>query len=407
MRSWLFVPILFLLNPALSQTAETFHLINFMPPQGWAATTNDLFRQYTHNDQNQNAFCMIMIYGSNYSAGNQTDDFREEWETRIIPVATASEAVNPSAGTTSTGITYTEGGAHVAMNDGSGKLYIHMIVLRIDDKRQSLLYILGSKDMLKTYQNDLRGFLSGITNATTDQPRATEGKKPAMESTNPPIPEVPSNLGTFYFGYETRFVGVNSGNTPVYLYLFPDNSFQWGYFQHGYYNYNKAQEQKAFPDFCGTYTRNGNVIGLTFYKSAYHPEFTVDQKGNLKSNSGSYTLFKLPTLKSLALEGTYSVELWSGGPKPKATFHLNGRFEDNALLCSGEAVDYSIPLNTAQQRMNENKVPGAGSYRMVDNTLILHYDDGRWRQLLFYVVDLSAGKPERIVVAGQTYTLVK
>ena len=404
MRSWLFVSILFLLNPAFSQTAETFHLINFTPPQGWAATPNDLFRQYTHNGQNQNTFCVIMIYGSSYSAGNPADDFREEWETRIIPVATAAETVKPSAGTTSTGISYMEGGSQLAMNDGS-RLYAHMVVLSIGDKRQSLLYILGSKDMLKIYQNDLRVFLSGIMNATVDQPRATEGKKPSME--NPAIPEVPSNLGTFYHGYETRMVGSSAGNSPVYLYLFPDNSFQWGYFQHGYYNYNKVQEQKAYPDFCGTYTRNGNVIGLNFYKSSYHPEFTTDQKGNLKSNSGSYTLFKLPALKGLALEGTYSVELWSDGPKPKATFHLNGRFEDNALLCSGEAVDYTIPPNTAQQRMNENKIPGKGSFRIIDHTLILHYDDGRWRQLLFYVVDLYGGKPERIVVAGQTYTLVK
>lgn len=370
MRPWLFVSIMFLLKPAFSQTAETFHLITFTPPKDWAATPTDLLRQYTHNNPNQNAYCMIMIYGSSYSAGNPVDDFREEWEMRIIPVATVSENTKPSAGTTSRGISYREGGAQLAMNDGS-RLYVHMVVLRIGDKRQSVLYILGSKDMLKIYQDDLRVFLSGIMKAGTALPQAIEEGKPSMGNTNPAIPEVASNLGTFYHGYETRVVGSSAGNSPVYLYLFPDNSFQWGYFQHGYYNYNKAQEKKAYPDFCGTYTRNGNVIGLNFYKSSYHPEFTTDQKGNLKSNSGSYTLLKLPSLKGLTLEGTYSVELWSGEPKPKATFHLNGRFEDHALLCSGERVDYSIPPNTAQQRMDENKTPGAGSYRIVDNTLIL------------------------------------
>jgi hypothetical protein len=335
------------------------------------------------------------------SAGNPMDDFREEWQTRILSVATPLTTVTPSMGATAGGIDFVEGSGDASLNDGTGRLFIHAVVLRIDDQRQSVLCLTGTRNMLNAFQRELQLFFSGMTSV---QDLTSHEKKDAPVY-HADIPDVPSNRGTLYHGYQTSMVGVATGHSPIYLYLFPDNTFQWGYFQRGYYNYNGELEKKMFPDYCGTYTKSGQSIRLHFYKSDFQPEFADDGKGNLRNVSDKYTLFKLPPSDQVTLEGTYTVEAWSG-PKPTAKFYRNGRFEDHGLLCSGERIDHTIAPETAQRRMEENKIPGGGTYRIIDNSLILRYDDGRMRQLLFYVVDRTSN-PERINVAGSTYTLVK
>jgi hypothetical protein len=258
---------------------------------------------------------------------------------------------------------------------------------------------------------DYHQSLSDFFGSIMPTPEAAKtNSSPALEATAR-IAE--SNNGTLYYGIETEFMGVTAGNKPKYLYLLPDNTFQWGYYQRGYHMYNHAEELKLDDEFCGTYTRRDNRITLNFPGNPdYKPEFTFDEKGNLKSASNSYTMYRFSNLNGKRLEGKYSVEdnglPWPGG-KPTARFYRNGRFEDAGLLCMGEHVDSSMPLESAEKHLQENKVPGTGSYTIIDNSLVLHYDDGRVRQLLIYIYekDLMKDDPERLMITHSPIFLIR
>ena len=389
------------------QATETFHLIQYDAPSGWTYTPNDLFRQYTST--NGNAYCVITLYPSMPAAPQELDDFWQEWTSRMLAIGTTQNTVKPMSGVTAKGIKYVEGGANLLLKDGINNVYAHLVVLRIGAMRQSIVYASANKFMTNLYQQPLSTFFASLSQAEKQDAvspvQETQKITAAVESPG----SATSNNGTFYHGSEAVYVGPSTGNKPVYLYLFPDNHFQWGYYQVGYFNYNRAKELQTTPSFCGTYTRNGNNIRLNFAdNSGYHPEYTVDAKGNLQSHSNNYTLIKFPGLTGKQIKGTYTADAYGVKP-PQATFYLNGRFEDNALLCMGQQVDYSLPLDQADRQMAENKIPGTGNYRIVDHSLILNYDDGRKRQLLLYIFEEEAGKPSPslMMLAGIPLKLVK
>ena len=220
--------------------------------------------------------------------------------------------------------------------------------------------------------------------------------------------ELPSNNGTLYYGIQAASEGYNYGNSKRYLYLIPDNTFRYGYSQEGYFNYNTQSDRAKTPDFAGTWTKSGNSIRLNFYSSRAM-ELSVEGD-NL--NAGLYKLIKFPQLNGVTFEGTYIKadmirELWPNGQQPKATLHKNGRFEDKGLLGMGENIDVSLPFQEFKQRTAEIGMWGTGSYLIVDNSLLLNYDDGRKKQLLIYIFEEEVKKtsPALIVVAGLSFTL--
>jgi hypothetical protein len=390
-----------------SQSRETFHLIQYDAPSGWTYTSTEPVRQYTL--ANGNAYCVITLYPSMPAATQELDDFWQEWTGRVLAMGTTQNTVKPMSGVTAQGIKYVEGGANLLLKDGINNVYAHLVVLRIGAMRQSIVYGSATQFMTTLYQQPLSGFFASLSQAeiqaTASPVQGTQKIITVGESPG----SVTSNNGTFYHGSEAVFVGPSTGNKPVYLYLFPDNHFQWGYYQRGYFNYNRSQELQTTPSFCGTYTRNGNNIRLNFAdNSGYHPEYTVDAKGNLQSHSNNYMLIKFPGITSKQLKGTYTADAYGVTP-PQATFYLNGRFEDNALLCMGLQVDYSLPLDQADRLSAENRIPGTGNYRIVDHSLILNYDDGRNRQLLLYIYEEEAGKPSPrlMMLTGVALKLVK
>jgi hypothetical protein len=137
-------------------------------------------------------------------------------------------------------------------------------------------------------------------------------------------------------------------------------------------------------------------------------EFAVSQGGDLQSASEGYQLAKCPQLNGYLLEGRRTSSALSGptGGSPGHSFRRREGSRTKDFLYLGISEDLSLPLDELSRRNRENRLPGKGSYAIVDDTLLLNYDDGRRRQLLIYVFSDDARKdsPDLIVVAGMAFS---
>ena len=157
------------------------------------------------------------------------------------------------------------------------------------------------------------------------------------------------------------------------------------------------------------YTTNGNTINLNFY-SGRTMQFSINSNKDL--DGSGYRLTRFPSLNGHTIEGVYSQPNQRADVNGKvrmATLHKNGRFEDDGLLLIGNLIDPSLPYQVWQQKTTENATPGNGNYVIVDNSLLLSYDDGRKIQLMIYISleEFNSPSPKLVVVAGESFTLVK
>ena len=389
---------------------ETFDIATFTAPTGWQRLDSNgmiLFHDYK-TANGLNSFCQIFLYPSVNSSGNAEKDFTNTWA-HLVARPTANNS-KPTTEITKTddGWTVVTGYANITFQDltytcmlvtASG--FSKTISVQVNVIGQD--YMAHVMNFLNAYELDSKKAL-----AKTDpviNPVITQDK---MNQVN----QYPgSNNGVFYAGMQAATGGFEYANSKHFLYLSADNTFRWGYSQEGYYNYNSQVDKMKSPDFAGTYTKSGNNITLNFYSSRTMQFF---QESNDNLNAGQYKFIRLPQLNGHTFEGTYIKadlikELWPNGQQPRAMFHKNGRFEDQGLLGMGETVDVSLPYQEWKQRTAELGMWGNGSYTIVDNSLLLNYDDGRRKQLLIYIHDEDAKKtsPGLIVVAGLSFTQVK
>jgi hypothetical protein len=397
---------------ACSQT-QSFHLIQYIPPVNWSFAENQGAKQYGVYDSISKNYCLITIYGSANSTGNAQTDFQQEWKMKILSIGNVFGSPKIQTLNAGAGLKFAVGAKQVSMKNGSGSYFIRLLVLSMDNYRQTIAFASGNEKMLGTYAAPIQSFLATIEKNTSAGIDNINGNVNNNGNTNSPGQGLKSNNGTLYCGIQAATEGFNYGNSKRYLYLQPDNSFTWGYTQEGYYNFNQQNAKNTTPDFCGVYKKNANKLTLNFYSSRIM-EFTINKDGNLVYSQDGYQLTKFPVLNNLRFEGTYTKtdlipDLWPNGRQPKATLHANGRFEDESLLAIGEFIDPSLPYQEWKQKTAEHGLPGNGSYAIVDNSLLLNYDDGRRKQLLIFIFDKDIKKPspELIVVAGQSFTLVK
>ena len=91
------------------------------------------------------------------------------------------------------------------------------------------------------------------------------------------------------------------------------------------------------------------------------------------------------------------------------TCHKNGRFEDEGLVSLGVIVDVSLSPDEYSRQSANNRRPGNGTYRIIDSSLLLNYDDGRNMQMLIYIFDkdMKKSSPDLIGLGGISFSLVK
>ena len=395
-----------------NQSKHSFHLIQYTPPANWAPIQNEGSRQYMISDSVNNTYCIITVYAAFNSTGTQESDFSEEWKLRVTPIATSAE--KPKTQKSNIGIepNFIQGSKQVSLKNSGESFFVRLIVLRMINQRQSISIMSGSEQMLNGYSNTISSFISSIEKNTmmdNNNNATTVTSSENYMNNNPINQNLGSNNGTLYVGMQGGTGGYDYGNSKRYLYLSPDNSFRYGYSKDGYYKYNTQIDRSRTPDYAGTYTKSGNNISLNFY-SGRKMQFTVNNNKDLDGDMYRLTCF--PSLNGHTIEGFYTQpnqRADANGRVRRAALHKNGRFEDDGLLLIGNQIDQSLPYPVWLQKTTENATPGNGSYVIVDNSILLSYDDGRRIQLMIYISleDINKTSPNLIVIAGESLILAK
>jgi len=398
-----------------SSQYDSYDLIKFLPPVNWKSNQYQGCKQYMTSGTND--YCIITVYASANSSGNLQTDFQEEWKSKVLSIASAFG--NPTTQTANSGdANIMIGGQTVSMKNGGGNLFIRLTVLQVVGLRQSISISGPTEQSLGNYSADLQAFLGSIGKNDLTTIGATDNNKISTQNnggidkdngyTKSTNQIAGSNNGIFYYGMQAGSSGFDYGNSKRYLYLNPSGSFRYGYSQEGYYQYNTEADRMKTPDFAGTYTRSGGNIDLSFYSGR---TMRLSVNGEDLDNS-LYRFVKFPQINGLMIEGSYVKadlikDLWPNGIQPRATLHKNGRFEDQGLFGLGETVDPSLPFQEWKERTANLGKWGNGSYAIIDNSLLLSYDDGRRKQLLIYIYEEDANKtsPKLIVVGGMSFTL--
>jgi hypothetical protein len=404
--------LLIVSSVAVAQPKKSFQLIRYSVPENWIANEMDNVKQYIFSDSVHNKYCMITIYPAASAKPIPEQDFQDEWQTRVLSFSSSHGNPKAEKANAKGGFDFVQGGNDVIMKNGGGQLYVLLMVLRIGNQRQSISFASASEKMMEEYIPQLQNFMISLeknTEAiTSDSNRGLTVPKNNSSMANSST--IKSNNGTFYYGIEAATQGFNYGNSKRYLYLNPDGTFRWGFTQEGYFNYSSADDKIKSPSFTGTYKIIAGKIQLNFY-SSQKMEFRIDANHNLQS---SYQLMKFPSLNGYSFEGTYIKpdilpDLWPDGRQPKARFHKNGRFEDEGLVSLGMIVDVSLSPDEYSKQSANNRRPGNGTYRIMDNSLLLNYDDGRNMQMLIYIFDKDVKKssPDLIGLGGISFSLAK
>jgi hypothetical protein len=67
----------------IAQT-ETFDIATYTPPKGWKKDTKQGVVMYTHVNTSTGTFCVIAIYASSPSTGNEQKDFEKKWKELVV-----------------------------------------------------------------------------------------------------------------------------------------------------------------------------------------------------------------------------------------------------------------------------------------------------------------------------------
>ena len=239
-----------------AQSKKSFQLIRYTAPENWIANELENSKQYIFADSAHNKYCMITIYSATLAKPIPEQDFQDEWQSRVLSFSSSHGNPKPEKANAKGGFDFVQGGNDVVMKNGGGQLYVLLMVLRMGNQRQSISFASASEKMMEEYIPQLQTFMISLEKNTEAIPSDSNSgltiQKNNSSAANSSTTK--SNNGTFYYGIEAATQGFNYGNSKRYLYLRPDGTFRWGFYQGGYFNYNSADDKSKDPSFT-TYRR--------------------------------------------------------------------------------------------------------------------------------------------------------
>lgn len=75
---------IFSIATTVAQTKESFDIISYVPPKGWARESADYVISFVKTNANSGGWCRINIYQSQQSSGEATQDFKSEWKDLVF-----------------------------------------------------------------------------------------------------------------------------------------------------------------------------------------------------------------------------------------------------------------------------------------------------------------------------------
>lgn len=215
---------------------------------------------------------------------------------------------------------------------------------------------------------------------TTTPSQPTQPVKPTEPvSTISGIPKGDNGIVGVWLGTFFPYDGI-PGLRWRWMTFFEDGTFYFDLPSKGFIGYDRSESKKTHSDFWGTYTfSEGSGIWKYNRQTSEGSEMTIADDGGL--DTGGYGRFyRCVSVNGLKLSGSYTSyadsadpDLKKEGTKPVIRFKADGSFVDEGVFM---VVD---PFFEDE----EQRALGSGTYEIKDFSLILHYSDGRTKQVGF------------------------
>ena len=279
--------------------------------------------------------------------------------------------------------------------EGTGKildLYMQLQSLTNEQLAQTRPEIRdGLVKLLREEQND--NVAKMLLSLYDSAPKATENApRQAPTSPSAPVKVGPGDLYGIYIATTKQLIAPGPGS-PVQYGLTWKPGRDWITFlpggrvyarlpDPGLENFDYEAAIREHPPAQGSYVITGNTVRIT-WPSGGGRVFKRTPDGELWEDRTNYT--PLPKATGLQLSGTWAVQWNELSSQHTISFTPDGQFREQGFL---NMINWEP----------RGKDAGSGTYRISNNTLELHYTDGRVLQISFYVFPEELKKPQPSVI---------
>lgn len=297
--------------------------------------------------------------------------------------------------------------AEVQAADGSHS-YRFYLGAETPGSMELLCYLASSAALLQRYLPEVqeliktRQFANLPASAGTSASAATEPYAPLTASGD--SDRLEGIYSGFKFVFATTLGAVQRSARSDYFTFFRDGTVYNGLPDHGLVGFNMARACQGKQDFCGVYQLKGNQITIVLNRGTYRQTGTRTP-GKIEIGDRSYILQGDPAkTPNHALEGVFGRADARPGEdlaRKFIRFTRDGRFQDQGLVTTVAGTDIT------GGNLHFERESGAGTYRLSNFTLILHYSDGYERGLPILIRPEDQDQPMPPAFSVNTYTLVR
>ena len=297
---------------------------------------------------------------------------------------------------------YTE--AHVA--DARGKRYYLFLFAAAAGGRVEELFLLSDvEELLPVHQQGLQTILTSLRMGT-----------PALAPPAPAPAPAPGGGGSGGLDgmYRTaRLVITGDYNAvsgrmskkPGYEHwvFFPDGRFYFAYPDAGVQDFDYAALCRRSSQFCGTYSMAGSQGRVTLSDGT---AWNVEREGADTIRIKGRPYVRLDPCDGLTLRGTFRRADFRDqySPKQGITFSPDGRFADEGVAKAAHMLWWS----ERGGYVDDDGVPGRGTYRITRYSLELKYSDGRFKRMTFNLEPgASRQDVQRFILNAWTFVRVQ
>ncbi|HEX7287349.1 MAG TPA: hypothetical protein VF532_14275 [Candidatus Angelobacter sp.] len=363
-------------GPLLLAQSQTFDIVSFQPPAGWASAQDSDHVTFTFIDNAARTFVMLAVYSSAPASGDGQKDFAAEWREVVAKSFNAGSAPSSVTGRTRAGLAFHEGSGQVKQNNGQ-PAYVKLLAFSAAQRRFSVMLVASTQGALERQQAATQSFLDNLKAATHGGVSPSAGATPAMASGASTAPRPGKGITGVWMGYKT-FVGSYEPQ-PRFYSFYEDGQIYEDLPREGFIGFNREQSKadQYQRNYWGAYAFDGNSGEINKPGVRYPEKLLSEGAGKLKIDSAHF--YRCHPVDGLRLQGAWTslanpndpdLDRWEPGHRPIFRFTNDGTFIDEGV--------FAMFLKSGDPRQD---AAGAGTYEIRDYTLVLRFADGRVKQL--------------------------
>lgn len=361
--------------PAYCQT-RTFDISTFTPPQGWESEQRATVIAFKHIDNAKGVFCQLLVHSSQPSTGNPTADFAREWKEVILNAFSGTEP-QPAPGRSAAGISFMQGGATV--EQGSHKYWAHLFAFAAPPKVVSVVVLATNPQTIgNIYASVVHTFLDSMRFAPAAEPL------PAKSAGSPTAPDPGKFRGVVVSGVWMGFKQLTMiGSVEPdarWITFFDDGESMDTIPRQGLAGFDR-RASKTDPQEGPYWSTYRFSAGSGVINTRTPTKFRAETPDKIKVDDLWY-YNRCASVDGLRLQGSWTsyadpndpvLQRLPAGQRPIFRFTRDGRFIDEGVFIAF--------LGSFGNRPDE--LAGSGTYEVRDFSLMLHYSDGRQKQVAF------------------------